>query len=233
MERPILMTTESVKAILDGRKTMTRRVIKPQPKLTIADGFYKANIQKLIEGGDRVCPHGQVGDLLWVKETWWCPERGLPVAYKANLEPHQADRQIWKPSIFMFRKDSRLLLEITGLRAERLQDITEEDAIAEGIKLLKVGMPPHQVSVFAMEYPTPLVGDTAISGYRFLWNSINAKWKRLWNKELKIYEFWQFPWCAEDAKPIPKTAEYPERYHCIPNPWVFVIKFDNIGVRVK
>jgi len=74
--------------------------------------------------------------------------------------------------------------------------------------------------------PNPLPEYTdSIHSYQSLWNSINAKWKRVYNKKLKIYEFWQFPWAEEDAVPIPKTTQHPERYHCIPNPFVFVYSF--------
>lgn len=188
MERSIIFNTEGVKAILDGRKTMTRRVIKPQPKLTIADGFYKANIQKLIEGGDRVCPHGQIGDRLWVKETW-APVWGEKAIYRADGEAISKDTgksvMIWHPSIFMFRKDSRLLLEITGLRAERLQEITEEDALAEGC-LPKVCEEENMTEPATIEFEE-------------LWDFLNAKRGYGWDK----------------------------------NPWVWVIRFDNIGVRVK
>ena len=87
------------------------------------------------------CPYGMIGDRLWVRETWanlpeLSPEKTL--VYKATdrkgwLE-YETETIKWKPSIFMFRKYSRILLEITHLKIERIQDISEEDAIAEGIE---------------------------------------------------------------------------------------------------
>lgn len=108
MDRPILFSTPMVRAILDGEKTMTRRIYKPR------------------------FDNWQVGDRLWVKETFALSIVGdyKQVHYRADNIPSAT----WKPSIFMRRSDSRILLEITELKREELFDISETDAIREGFK---------------------------------------------------------------------------------------------------
>lgn len=78
-------------------------------------------------------PHYQVNEVVYIKEAWWCPEKGLPVAYKANLKPQQADSHIWKSSLFMPAWAARDFIKITDVSPERLKDITFEDCLAEGI----------------------------------------------------------------------------------------------------
>ena len=136
-ERPILFSGPMVRAILGGRKTQTRRIVK----LKCHDGFevgpnYEGEHWP-VRGGDRMpCPYGKPGDRLWVRETWLCAT-GEP---GPTLCHYQADGDrpefngLWKPSIHMFRWASRITLEITGVRVERLQDITEADAMAEGVE---------------------------------------------------------------------------------------------------
>lgn len=144
-----------VRAILEGRKTQTRRIMKPQP----SDGFmpevgrYHPTLidrrtGEMFPGPERFgasdgnedypCPYGQPGDKLWVRETFALtgdnastivhPEHG-GAAWRATDHPKAFK---WKPSIFMPRWASRITLEITGIRVERLQEITPQDAIAEG-----------------------------------------------------------------------------------------------------
>lgn len=149
-ERPILFSAPMVLAILDGRKTQTRRVIKkPEPSNIEFDGVdYFAEDQN----GDwhkvtDFCKFGRVGDRLWVRETFGFEVRNLggtphdKVVYRAT-EPEAVHcygcngeeiKMKWKPSIFMPRKHSRITLEITGVRVERLNDISREDALSEGI----------------------------------------------------------------------------------------------------
>jgi len=121
-ERPIIFNCQMVKAIQEGRKTQTRRVIKPQMEDHIVPR----------------CPYGQIGDRLYVKETWairenlWVDDHYEPdgrTIYRADGD--YADR--WKPSIFMPRWASRITLEITAIKVERVAEISEDDAIAEGI----------------------------------------------------------------------------------------------------
>lgn len=152
-ERPILFNTEMVNAILEGRKTQTRRIINPQPVFKEGTGFHWKGAMYGI-GSDYAetvrnftnfsCPLGRIGDRLWVRETFrlydsdecphadfpcGCPRNGTPL-FKASHDCRDGEK--WKPSIHMPRWASRILLEITGIRVERLQSISDEDAKAEG-----------------------------------------------------------------------------------------------------
>jgi hypothetical protein len=127
-ERPIIMGAESVLAILDGRKTETRRPLRPQPPSTLRARKPWASVEDLLAG----CPYGQPGDRLWVRETWAKYGRGpRHFLYRASYGP-LADERPWKPSIFMPRAACRLTLEILAVRVERLQEINGFDARAEG-----------------------------------------------------------------------------------------------------
>lgn len=139
-ERPILMSTPMVQAVLDGRKTMTRRVVKKTPcTCGYPPGSHNCRLGNIGENqwacaslgftGEFVrCPYGKVGDRLWVRESFRQMQRGID--YKADHDYRIGFT--WKPSIHMPRAASRINLEITGVRVERLQEITEEDANAEG-----------------------------------------------------------------------------------------------------
>lgn len=126
-ERPILFSGEMVLAILDGRKTMTRRVVKPQPE---PDTDCPHHVGTGIERKARICPYGKPGDRLWVRETF-CSFPDGNIFYRADND-ERAPMKGWKPSIFMPRALSRITLEIKNVRVERLQDISENDAKAEG-----------------------------------------------------------------------------------------------------
>lgn len=157
-ERPILFNAEMVRAILEGRKTMTRRPVKPQPHtIPWCDAYGNADDALFWRYGEekedwpypRFCPFGQSGDRLWVRETW---AEALGSSFAAPLEryrqgsadgygigaiyratPHPDYRvETWRPSIHMPRWAARITLEITNVRVERVQDITEGDAMAEG-----------------------------------------------------------------------------------------------------
>lgn len=142
-ERPILFSGPMVRAILEGKKTQTRRAVKPQP--TVVN---KTHLGWRREHGLRLnCPYGESGDRLWVRETWALPPsydpalhgdlrtkpRCGPVCYREQYStgrPWPGSK--WRPSIHMPRWACRLVLEVTSVRVERLQDISEEDAKAEG-----------------------------------------------------------------------------------------------------
>ncbi len=173
-ESPVIFNGEMVRAILEGRKTQTRRVMKAQPE---SPGFGLRYISESLNNRDTgkyfwsqsdacginkprskpfACPFGQVGDRLWVREAYQGPlfnfdqtevyledtskfERPEFCEYRADggktPEYYDADDNLrygWKPSIHMPRWASRITLGITGVRVERLQDISEADAIAEG-----------------------------------------------------------------------------------------------------
>jgi len=150
-ERPILFNGAMVRALLDGSKTQTRRAVKPQPSpssteaFQCADGIWRfshptARCPVSHEADDVRCPYGQPGDRLWVREAWTthaCFDEIRPRDLTTRSLHYQADGQIKtgknRPSIHMPRWASRITLEITGVRVERLQDISETDALAEGI----------------------------------------------------------------------------------------------------
>jgi len=139
-ERPILFSGPMVRAILDGSKTQTRRIAKEFNEMPNLDGILRRfpNIDVPVQKG---CPYGTPGDRLWVRETWaherdgtGCPD-DTGVLYRAT-DPGWDDEGTglrWRPSIFMSRASSRILLEITDVRVQRLQEISEEDARAEGV----------------------------------------------------------------------------------------------------
>lgn len=144
---PILFSTPMVQAILNGTKTQTRREIKPQPESELHDHTkYPMSIDSKLQGfwgtvaetGETKqykCPYGQPGDVLWVRESWG-NEYGGGYLYKAE-HAHMKPDPCWKPSIHMPKAACRLFLEVVSVRVERLKDISDSDAIAEGIE--KVG----------------------------------------------------------------------------------------------
>jgi hypothetical protein len=132
-----------VRALLAGTKTQTRRIVKPQP-VTSQSSPIIVGTKAFFQGGGNIdkgqwnCPYGQPGDRLWVKETHSFDPESHPdeaaVIYRADPEwDDEYEGLKWKPSIFMRREYSRLTLEIESIRVERLHDISEADAIAEGI----------------------------------------------------------------------------------------------------
>lgn len=136
----MMFNAEMVRAILDGRKTQTRLIMKNQPCESIVGGpvsvrNVNGGYQWFADDGDSCvfhCPIGAVGDRLWVRETFGdCGER---LVYRADTDDGaQCKVKRWTPSIHMPRWSSRITLEITGVRVERLNDISAEDAAAEGI----------------------------------------------------------------------------------------------------
>lgn len=177
-EHPILFTPEMVKAILDGRKTQTRRVIKLPGSFSSVSEATDFDVDDIFINGQRQawwpyafskktgclgaikCPYGEAGDSLWVRETWMRTPAGI--FYRADGNSHYgAGVQLpWKPSIHMFRSDSRLTLKITDIRVERVQDISEDDCLNEGIvtRFCK----PAQYTDLRIKF-------------RELWDSINKK----------------------------------------------------------
>jgi hypothetical protein len=129
-ERPILFSAPMVRALLDGRKTQTRRIVKHRPTMIEVDGV-------TVHGKKQKCPYGQAGDRLWVRETWQLFPRiegASRIYYRASCTaPSVLDDWRWTPSIHMPRWASRILLEVTAVRVERLQAISRADAAAEGI----------------------------------------------------------------------------------------------------
>jgi len=141
-EKPILFSGAMVRAILEGRKTKTRRVVKPQP-VGVVDRL--GRVLYADPKRNPYCPYGDIGDRLWVRETFTVPPEyfdlkpgeypeGCDFIYKQESPGYRnADLGTrWVPSIFMPRWASRITLEITDVRVERLQEISETDAAAEG-----------------------------------------------------------------------------------------------------
>lgn len=157
-ERPIIFNNEMVRAILDGRKTQTRRIIKPQP--VMYEPGQSVHVSDMINDALH-CPLGQIGDRLWVREAFRVHSRATDVAtlvYKAserNSWTEQTHRvpvavcnkpatpEKWTPSLHMPRWASRILLEITDVRVERLNAISEENAAAEGVAQFRGGFWKH------------------------------------------------------------------------------------------
>lgn len=205
--RPILFSTEMVKAILAGRKTQTRRIVKYKIQLERemdvthpsafsvytknGNQYYDERNQTPMTLDDGFCPYGQVGDRLYVRETWADVTSAFDDADEVRCVAYKADNSVydvyghiqyleqlgasgievdkWKPSIHQPRFASRITLEITNIHVERLQDISEEDAEAEGVSA------EHG----DCSYPTHLhCCDMCLSAkdnFRLLWDSINAK----------------------------------------------------------
>lgn len=138
-ERPIIMTAESVRAILDGRMTMTRRVVKPQPSDIRRSPFVPSGIEDN-HGYEIKLAYGIPGDRLWVRETWAYigKEPETDTVYKADGCWSDKPDWKWQSPRFMPRWASRLTLEVLNIRVERVQEISEEDAIAEGMEFIPV-----------------------------------------------------------------------------------------------
>lgn len=167
--RPILFSTAMVQAILEGRKTQTRRVVKPkhQPIETAPNDF-------LISLD--LCPYGQPGDILWVRETWgYLPETdgGNCYFYKADTGISDQPTFTWRPSIYMPFAAARIFLRIKAVRVERLQDISGEDAVAEGIYTEY----PSDTLLWMHGWKDYLGGESDLDAYgsfASLWQSING-----------------------------------------------------------
>lgn len=186
-ERPILFSAPMVRAILDGTKTQTRRVVKQQ---IIEDDRFIGGFKLIGPGGVETAiggplasfqfPYGSPGDRLWVRENF-CPiypqdptyNGGRPIEYDYAATYQHGNRlgdslgikKRWEPSIHMPRVASRITLEITGVRVERLQDISEANALAEGTP---ADLLPMDVS--RMPYPSSI----EVGRYAALWESING-----------------------------------------------------------
>lgn len=211
-ERPIIFNGEMVRAILDGRKTQTRRVVREQLTADIhkevegtspvdrwarmGNGWYPSNQygETWMNVNPLRCPYGVPGDRLYVRETWgalWpdmesVPLEGCNIVYRADLPPGctdypgewpedeargNPDAPKWRPSIHMPKWAARIWLEVTGVRVERLQGISEVEALAEGCS--------RRISVDSMGNVWDADAIGRDGSYRdcfvLLWNEINAK----------------------------------------------------------
>lgn len=176
MERPIMFSAPMVRAILAGTKTQTRRVLK-QVQIRSA-GMPEPEWRSV----HTLCPYGQPGDRLWVRESWRAfaafnrtPPRDItagPVWHEArdDVAFHPTAYGTLRPSIHMPRWASRITLEVTGVRVERLQDISEADAIAEGIEHAAV---PGWWRLYGRDTSGDMDRSPRVS-YHSLWESING-----------------------------------------------------------
>jgi len=213
-EHPIIFNSEMVRAILDGRKTQTRRIIKPQPNISVIDSktlLWPHKKVAILRWGEieymkkemaKVASY-QVGDMLWVRETWdfrpITADRIGIIGYKADGAtkaihvPQGYNPTIhrkWRSPYHMPRWAARFFLEITNIRVERVQDITYEDAINEGIEAEE--FPCFCATTDCAKIDNELVcdkyilpkhkGETAQAGFGILWDSFNAKRGYGWDK---------------------------------------------------
>lgn len=203
--KPILFNAEMVRAILEGRKAVTRRVVKPQPPATSVvrkrGCAWEWSFWADCDMGHLMQPPYQPGDTLWVRETF----RDLPVLpngtftnrvhyyYKADGDLRPAGwRDRWRPSIHMPREAARIFLRVKGVRVERLQDISREQAIDEGVN------DPYDYQPPAWYDKHGLTNNYEIDAFAGLWDST-----------IKPADLTLYGWEA--------------------NPWVFVIEFERIS----
>ncbi|EIC3155956.1 hypothetical protein K9015_003274 [Salmonella enterica] len=207
-ERGMIFNSEMVRAILDGRKTQTRRPIKwKQTRFTEIGEREDGSKWPWSEDAEHAsdfwhpCPFGTVGDRIWVRETWAEAGAGAPdlKLYRANYPAHvpthyenvpPVDEIRWTPSIHMPRWASRILLEITNVRVDRLNSISEQDALSEGIDRERLEESQGNYDCIADHNMTGR--PTATGAFKYLWESIYGE------------ENWQV------------------------NPWVWVIEFKRV-----
>lgn len=217
-ERPILFSAPMVRAILEGRKTQTRRVVKPQPHESCTKYVHEAyntrdgrarQVWRLndprFSGGLFLanCPYGSPGHTLWVRETFNFAKDDeiLPgenhrraeeragytahnIVWRADGEREHPEfgKALWRSPIHMPRFASRIDLLIKGIRVERLQDISDEDAIAEGLIHPSEAFPGHFV-IPAGRHVRP------VEAYEYLWESINGSESWAANPWVWVVEF--------------------------------------------
>jgi hypothetical protein len=218
-EKPIIFSTPMVRAIITGWKTQTRRVVKPQPEDVrfCADSVDGDHYYDTARGSDtwlksRYLP----GDVLWVREMWrmqnygydpaTCTYEGQELQYRADFTDEENARYgrrggcapcKWRPSIHMPRSAARIFLRVTDVRVERLQKITAEDCIAEGVFIEWSDELP-QPSYMSLAYSETRVKPAFIKAYATLWDGLNAKRGYGWdtNPWVWVYTFEQ----VEDYK---------------------------------
>jgi hypothetical protein len=197
-ERCIIFSAPMVRAILEGRKSMTRRIVKPQstiPRDWQEGGWAKEVKDAVIRSR---CPYGVPGDRLWVRETFLVVgeyPKDYRIVYSASNDgPDAWLSPSWKPPIFMPRWASRITLEVAGVKVERVRDISEGDAKAEGVEILyRPSGEPVYGSPKCGEIP-PYWHSAARNAFELLWQSIHGpgSWERN-----------DWVWCLEFRKVTP------------------------------
>ncbi|MBF5006885.1 hypothetical protein [Diaphorobacter caeni] len=206
-ERPILFSAPMIRAILDGQKTQTRRLVKGEQPLG-RDGFHIVSAgfrdEKVVMHEveldaavsevlwSQACPNGRPGDQFWVRESWAfgldaissARDEDAPVVFAADGEQALRSRlcERWRPSIHMPRWASRLSLEIHGIRVERLQDISRNDALAEGIVR-------HPDGSYGLADTSHYHSDDPRQSFFSLWESINGDGSVMANPWVWVYDF--------------------------------------------
>lgn len=231
--KPILFNTEMVRSVKDNRKTATRRVVLPQPNHEIYWKGGTSYFEKIPcdEGwyGKQLQPQYGYGDILYVRETFYPFDSdhvidGVKYAYKADASPKsECTRKDlgykWHPSIHMPKEAARLFLLVTDVKGQRLQDITEEQAKAEG-------------AVKAYPYINPITGKTVffvksddgtyLAGFKYLWNECYAAPRGVKNGHGVITHYESFPF-----EEIRETRTYKGKpWYVIGNPWVWDYEFE-------
>lgn len=255
MEKGMKFTTEEVKAILDGRKTQTRRVVKPQPsedmdfvgiysteKMNIGRAGFSKGFVNIEMSVRKPC---EVGDIIWVRETWndvydikgmnQPPRKNSECDkfyYKADYEDGFAEECIhkWRPSIHMPRKAARIFLKVAGVRVERLQDITEEDAIKEGINRLFHELSQDEFERWATNRRNFSGSET---GNKDEQPWCNYLWHGNENVSKKIIDSWDYQCSAYDSAILSFSSLWQsmnpkEGLGWNDNPWVWVIDFERV-----
>ena len=212
--RPILFNTDMVRAILDGRKRVTRRVEKKIPiethRIEINDntetfkgvewkkfechwGGYQPDTGSFVDGMCIVKPPCQTGDILYVRETWTYHVGAVGgIIYKARCPEKLAKIKKWRPSIHMPKEAARIWLKVTDVRVERLQEITPEQIIKEGT----TGFDSEHLEVLGEHYDIP---------FATLWDS-NIK-----KSDLDLYGWAANPWVwVIEFEPCEKPDRWPE-----------------------
>lgn len=199
--KPILFNTNMVLAILDGRKTSTRRIVKflagQNPNWT---GYIKDGVM-LYNGRNEPCcrkPPYQVGNVLYVRETWSEWTGGyLYKAWPSPInQPGQSRYMRWHPSIHMPKEAARIFLKITDIRIEKIQDITNEDILKEG---------SNEDIIF--HYIKQMPEETE----EWIRDAYLLEWKQLWDSTIKKTDMDCYGWDA--------------------NPWIWVVEFEKILLR--
>ena len=195
-EIPILFSTMMVQALLAGRKTQTRRgnglkKVNENPDQVrylrmqeFPDGTWRAVFQHENEDepGSVKSPYGKPGDILWVREGFQHNNKGGFI-YKSDVTTPVT----WKPSIHMPKEAARIWLQVESITVERLQDISDEDAIAEGIEIIANAPFVHRFKAYDLEGSTPF--HQAKESFQSLWMKINGKESWLTNPWVWIVTF--------------------------------------------
>lgn len=230
--KPVLFNTAMVQAILDGRKTVTRRVVKPHREAIIENAWLdKEDGEVVVVYNDNnhigekgyIKPKYQVGDVLWVRETWWDQtdrdEYGCDTVvgytYKADFSEEFAKEHRWKPSIHMPKEAARIFLKVTDVRVERLQDITNDQAEKEGVPtdwpMAAVFCPECKGEGVLGTYDSRTLGYVEIDCYHC--GDATERFKNLWDSTIKKKDITDF---GRDA-----------------NPWVWIVEFERCADEAK